>query len=517
MAENLEGWKLTECDKAIEFIPEKEYAQLKFNFIDKTAVISKPFKIQFMYEATPVKDRPKEWREIRLLHESGYQLKTNTYHANLDWNLSCDWPAASYSAKPAPDGKFISWKEVFMNRKQDNLARKLKKLFGIRYGTYTGMAEKGASFKKYPPAVSVEEFVRYRDEWESIPGRIVRGASSNSLWHSERVCPGSKSYRDFWVWQIVNIIINPEIFDYDGVYFDNYGMINCSHREHGCGWEDEDGNWRPTETILSLRELSKRIYKAVKLKKPDAILMGHSSGGINMAFSAFMDLSLDGENFRGTKLTSKTGHYTEVFPLDYARCEYTGKQFGFIPMHCAEVGYQITGNVQHYRVPDTEEFKHKNYRGTRELMAILLLHDSLLIHGFYDKTAVREPYNAYDRFGIGEEDVVFAGYWEAGDEIKCSNDKIKISYYKRSGKMAMLIISNLTPDNQEFTITIDPRKMGLPSKDLIAIDGEPAGEASPLPDFDGRNLKISVRDYDYKYIIIGGQEDMREAMKSLGR
>jgi len=519
MTEDYKGWKLTYWNQSLEFIPGKDTSVLRVNFINKMAVLDKPFTIRFMYEATPVKPRPKNWRRHRMLHYS-VKREGNKYNADLCLEPSDSWPAFSYSARPDPNSGFSSWKEYVESRKKTTTYNYILRSYGIKFLPYTNLCCRACRYR-YKPNDWVPEYKRYSDEWKVVPENIkICKRSSGGIGHWYSVCPGSKLYRDYWTWQVVNVIIDKDVLDYDGLYFDIFNPRYCKHQEHGCGWIDEKGELQPSLPILGTRKLMRRIYAGVKAKKPDAILVGHCSGYLNMAYAAFVDMYFKGEEFRGSRLLARSGHYADIFRLDYARAAFTGKQFGVIPIHISEVAPQVKGKGKMYLdTPEekSKQFKYNFYRGTRELMAILLLHDSLMFRQSEDPNALREAWNAHDRFGLGEEDVLFTGYWEIGDEIRCSNDKIKISYYKRPGKRVMLVVSNLTPLIQEFTITINPKKLDLPEGELIAIDGEISGKVDPLPNFDGRNLKIRVRDYDFKNIIIGGKEDMKEAMKPLNR
>ena len=354
------------------------------------------------------------------------------------------------------------------------------------------------------------------------------------------MCPNSKLYRDYWTWQVANVIMGKSWLNIDGLYYDIFRPGLCKHMEHGCGWLDNTGKIQGSMPIIKSRELMKRIYTAVKKEKPEMMMMGHCSSHVNMAFAGFVDIVLDGEQFRGSRFIARSGHYSDSLTNDWMRSVFTGRQYGFVPAQCSEVGHFVEGkgkiykncsdkgkitpetdaeafSLRKYMDPSNEWFAYNYYRGTRELLAILLLHDSLMSGQQEDDLAFFEAWNSHDRFGLQEKDVEFTGYWENGDEIKCNNEKVKVSSYRRPGKRIMLVISNLTPEEQKLEIEINPEKFTLPDEDLIAVNGESPEQIFPLSCFDGRKLKNSLRDYDYANIIIGPRSSMIDVMNPLKR
>jgi len=547
MTDTFRGWPVSDPNRAPAFLPGEVASVMRVNIIDKPVELTQPLSLQFMIEATPVKPMPKGWRRHRLLHESAHRMTENANRATICFHGSDTWPVFSFSPRPWANSRFATWKAWREHLQSQTERRRMflpdvLKRFGVAYMPYSALFVRGGRFQKAPYA-SLPEYQRNYCEWRTIPERVTEGPRSGGLrLHYATVCAGSESYRDYWTWQVVKVVMGQDGLDYDGFYFDIFNPRTCKNTEHGCGWIDAQGEVQGSNgSILGTRELLKRIYIGLKARKPEALLMGHCSGLTNMAYSAFADLLLDGEQFRGSRLLARSGHYSDTFRLGYARAKFSPHAFGFIPVHCSEVGHQVEKKGEIYKnrgeefesdifrrhaktdvkvrlsgVKDaTGPFAYNYYRGSRELLAILLLHDVLMYGQQQDTVALAEVWAAHDRFGLAAHDVAFTGYWALDDAVRCSDDRINISSYRRPGARVMLVVSNLTGELREFEVAIVPEKLGLPDHGLIAIDGEAEGPVTPLPRFDGRRLTLAVRDYDVRHVILGPRSSLQAIMGPL--
>ena len=77
----------------------------------------------------------------------------------------------------------------------------------------------------------------------------------------------------------------------DGVYLDGTGyIVPCRNRLHGCGYRGRDGKVHRTYPVFANREFMKRLYVAVKQRRPDGVLDAHQSFGMTIAALAFADM-----------------------------------------------------------------------------------------------------------------------------------------------------------------------------------------------------------------------------------
>ena len=105
--------------------------------------------------------------------------------------------------------------------------------------------------------------------------------------YGQAICYNSKTWDDFYVWLLVKAM---KEFGYDGYYSDNTWSKACKNPTHPASHKayiDEDGRKWPRIPLLKTRNLYKRIYKAVKKIKPDALFFVNG-GGSPLSFWDFL-------------------------------------------------------------------------------------------------------------------------------------------------------------------------------------------------------------------------------------
>lgn len=127
---------------------------------------------------------------------------------------------------------------------------------------------------------------------------------------------------------------------------------------------------------------------------------------------AYEDCYLDGENFMSQIKES----YLDIMPLEMFRAEFVGRQWG----------------LQAFFIPEFDSKARAKVTPTRELLAILILHDT----GVWppDRCNVKEVQETYDKlaaFGYGDAD--FIPYSDSDAEPPAATDMkgVYVSVYKR--------------------------------------------------------------------------------------
>jgi len=86
-------------------------------------------------------------------------------------------------------------------------------------------------------------------------------------------------------------------FDLDGIYLDGSTKpCLCTNASHGCGYRDEDGQWRGSYPIFATREMLKRLYAVTHLTKPQGIVDVHESFCLCIPTTSFCDVIYTGEH-----------------------------------------------------------------------------------------------------------------------------------------------------------------------------------------------------------------------------
>ena len=119
------------------------------------------------------------------------------------------------------------------------------------------------------------------------------------------------------------------------------------------------------------------------------------------------------------------------------------------------------------------------------------------VHGVevrpYPKTLryVTPLWEAMDNFGITEAH--WQPYW-AGSGATSENPDVKVSAWARKNH-ALLFVSHLRREKQTVRVTLDPAKLGLKSRKLVAVDAltnesiTVKGDSFELT-FDGMNFRM---------------------------
>lgn len=278
------------------------------------------------------------------------------------------------------------------------------------------------------------------------------------------VCLGS-DWQDFMVYYAVKAYDENNMIGY---YFDE-GRYRCANALHG-----HDGKY----PILEVREFHKRLAVEFAKRGRSYLLWIHSSGNIEMPALSFANMIWNGEQY---STTATVKGYNDLISLDAFRAEFLGQPFG-IPIQW--LSYSRIMAPPERKAPTPEEIEaRKLFDETLELA---------LLHGVADLIANSVPQNngAYyqkqvldvqERFGVSEKDAHFLPYWKNTPyvQITPADENLVGSIWQRPGKI-LLIVGNSTPKDQEATVKLDLKTLGL---------GDQPGAADTRT---GENLEITA-------------------------
>ncbi|MBU0478661.1 hypothetical protein KKC91_08850 [bacterium] len=437
-----------------KIIPKSDVLILRLNFIDTLYDLHEPLQYTVGMQATPVKPLPEDWRTW------GYERTfANPWSTLQEWDsfgkgeeMCVDPVQAKIMARRYrkqgkkvmpyyPIGMFRHWL-------RDGRLRPEAKLFGNEWLAAGTKIKPGVVPRKY---------------------EIAYGSGMSYI----SVCPRS-DWADYYMWNLNRMIDDLEI---GAVYLDGSFSL-CANETHGCGYIDKNGDWKPEYNFFACRDLVKRIRTLFyeKGEKPPCIFI-HTSGWTNIPVISFADIYCDGEQYNAGNVRVKE-HYTEVLPIDKIRAMTMGKQWGAAQLFLPE----LHGDWDKPEAP------------TRELLAMLLIHDILIWPAYCNAEVVRSVYEIKKDFGM--EKVEFFPYWER-HQVFCDNDKIKISYYKKissNDQKYLLIVSNLTNEVQFAQIKLD---FNVPNSKMIKLFDL---ENKRFLDCENKSFSVPVKSYDFRLI-----------------
>ncbi len=491
MSEGRGGWFNRDKSDEIRVRPEDGKVTLTVKMIDSPCD-RKSFTISFGLHPTPIK--PGVARSKRLGPMGTYSVIPTL-------------PRASAKSKMTEQEYWKQW---------GGLTKENPKFF--RYSFINSVAS------YYADGEPVRERSWYKSEWENIPGYERLDPLS---WSWFQVCSDT-TYADWWVWLIKNRWIHPDYANLAGIYFDHGSPIHCCNPLHGgkCGgYRDENGILQPEMKLVSMRNLLKRIYCAVKgIDKehpqgatPDNPVVLHSSTSVVAPHLAFA-FHYDGETWR-----VPGGRFMDRLTTDFMAAEWSHTPWGYDERGtCFKHAYFMDGFPKDRQNEFDKIFKdvranpngqwkdNPAYRAAieyvlpreRECNAMFLLFDrtpvAILEYFRYEGPGLAMK-KAFEKFGFYQDDAEFMGFWKTGELVKGQKDKLKASaYLRRAAGKALIVVTNMNDETAKQTLTLDTAGLGLKKAQVKLTNAETGETVNASAGKDGMltaTLSVPGRDY----------------------
>ncbi|MHB9037314.1 MAG: FG-GAP repeat domain-containing protein [Armatimonadota bacterium] len=299
----------------------------------------------------------------------------------------------------------------------------------------------------------VPEWGYYKYNWSnySIPNDSSTDILAFGNYPLFNACSNSGTWRDFIVYTLNQ---NMTDLGVTGWYQDGYIVNGCRNTDHGCGYVDDTGRVCPTYPIFATRELMKRMYVAIKGINPNAKIVGHMSGFLQIPVLSFADAYLDGENVptpyywvKGVQPLAFDGYYSNRLPNDVVQAEYAGRQWGVVPIFLVQLSRNVGESDASY------------IARTKDMMATMFVNDIPTIWAMMcDQPTIYNYWRALDSFGMSAMESL--PYWMNSAYVTSSSSDIKITVYRKTGKV-MFIVANLSNNDVTETMTMNPTNLGI--------------------------------------------------------
>ena len=271
-------------------------------------------------------------------------------------------------------------------------------------------------------------------------------------------CPQSQALQDAYVHALARRM---DIYGDDGVYLDGTGGINaCRNTLHGCGYRAKDGAIRTTYPVFANHQFMKRIYTAVKQRRPDAVVDVHQSYDINPAALTFADMLWTGEHWFHLRHTGAKDHYISAeLSLDMFRAEFMGYPLG------------VAAETLAYRLGPA-----------MKVAAISLLHDipvrpstpkfdgvwQLNPHDNTYFDTMTKIWKVRDNFKAQQTQKLF--YWNNQDYVRVTPGNCHATLLRHPDNGVLAFITNLRRDPTTVTLQFNLGSLGLGGKQLDVLD-----------------------------------------------
>lgn len=435
-AESSAQWFCRDPDKAIEVTREGDAVMLRLHIIsqpvrlrpgappttDKRPVeVALPLRYTFGLQATPVKPAMPDAWDYRC-----FCLQAKTPGADNKLKLSPSLLDRLDRAGVRTVIVFEHWTDIeahYLTRHQRELKRIIEACHarGMQVLLYFGfllsnLAPEYDGLAEQSLAMPLTGWSAY-----NYPPQPVQTA-----W---RVCLNS-AWQDFLPYGIARVVENLNV---DGVYLDGTShSFACRNLSHGCGALRHDGSVLPTYPIFAVRSAMKRIYRAVRSRKPDGQVNVHNSADMVIPTLAFATSTWDGEQFSGLKAGVNTDSF---LPLDTFRTEFMGHPWGVPAELLCYAGQPLT---------------------YRQAWALAILHDvpvrPMLTPDGGDLdlcAAIWRVMDGFDRKGSR-----WRGYWDREPIARVSGRGVFASGYAHPRRGKLIAVSNLGARRQTATLHI---------------------------------------------------------------
>lgn len=383
-------WPNSNSSDAIQVIRTKDRVTLRLNIKKPGQELPYDWEFTFGLQVTPVKPMVENWRTWRLV-------------PSKQANMEIIWPTPTEDSFKYYGYPEVNNKEIFSAR-IDKLHKKGIKAIPYIAPTYLSTQSPEWSFWK-------RNWSMHAVDSSSSDVRAYGGGFA-------AVSPVDGTWGKFISSKVEHFFSQ---YNVDGIYYDNVQPHGAFAPNAGLGYI-QDGKKYKEYPILAYREVLKALYYKIKSKKPDAIIIAHTSGKINIPALSFVDAYLNGEQFRG-KLH---GNYSNILPLESFRAEFMGRQWGLAPIF----------------LPQFNSTDAKDIKPTESMMSMLLLHDVNVWPIWSNVEYINKVTSILDDFDINSAE--FIPYF-SHDAIATSNNKdILVSAYCQSSGLCLLIIGNMS-------------------------------------------------------------------------
>lgn len=435
-ADSDRGWVPSDKTPAIELVRQGRSVDMVFNLISEPFTLDAERTIVFAFQASPAKPLTGAWR-------------TNKWWCGhtFGWGGGC-W------VYPTGKGSTIwqSRPNTTIPEKCRERADLVHKQGGlvVPYFEYNSMSDNG-------------EQAYFGEAWK---------ASSGPLWYG-------RSLTDYVMWNIDDWIKSSDI---DGWYLDNVRPVHCDNLEAGRGYRLPDGRVQPEFNLFTMREFFLRLRAVWYENGKEPCIVNHMTNNMILPWNAPVDIGYDGE------------HHV-IYPE-------MGKDF--MDFWTLERLFTIVPGTWGVNVNFMNEYQGQWDKATfqkvmRAYSGAVLMHDALPTGNSATNPEQRALMAARERFGIGDPNVRFIGYWRKDAGLACPTKDVYLAAWVKPGRLLLGVVN--WGEKAEADVRLELKTLGLPAA-VKAWDAEKP-ETTLAVGQNGR-LTVPVERHDFRLIVVEG-------------
>ena len=307
-AESDEDWRYGDQQKAIEILPRGQTTIFRANLasVPTYLAMGQALHYKFALQATPIKPMLRDAWDLRIARHEPFGRALDL----PDWKVNGKPMLQYYAEESGVRHLYILASDMLFypmpvhKKFAGALHRLMDKahVYGLKvyaYAIHERFPVDAPEFDINGLHMSKRPLSRYHgNSWPpgfQRVGAVVHKYGADSQGSAD-FCDKSKALQDANIHSLAKLL---DEYGMDGVYLDGTAAHIgwCQNMLHGCGYRTKDGSIRQTSPVFAKRQFIKRIYTAVKQRRPDGVVDLHCSFGYNTAVAAYSDMMWTGEHW----------------------------------------------------------------------------------------------------------------------------------------------------------------------------------------------------------------------------
>jgi hypothetical protein len=462
VCESGQNWSVAEPGKAIQIIRRGDEVVLRLNLVTAPVALAAGGKRDYVFGLlpTPVKPVTEDAWDARIVRTIGYGQELDLPDMKINGK-----PALQHYADKGARAIIVwKWWNVFAYTRpiggyEEKFRRLVKEChrYGLKVLPYVG----GFLLSQNAPEAKF-----FGDEMRVTPGKPYSHGKIGDLPAQVALYACQRGpWQDFLVDGIGRLI---DDYDVDGVYLDTTTRpLLCDNELHGCGYLKPDGSRGGVYPVFSVRDNLRRIYTAVRTRKPDGVVDVHPYECMNAPGLAWATTYWNGEQLRAND------SILDALPLERFRAEFMGYNWG------------VPADLLYYKL--------KNYR---QSVALAILHDvPVRPEKPADLDAISTLWKVRDEFGVKQ--ARWLPYWSNPDVVKAETKDCYASLFAHPQGRVLAIVSNLSKEKTDVRLSLNLDKLDLPAN----VSAKDAVSKAALKIQTG-DITINIPPQDYRIIWI---------------
>jgi hypothetical protein len=232
-----------------------------------------------------------------------------------------------------------------------------------------------------------------------------------------------------------------------------------------------------------MREFFLRLRAVFYENGKESVIVNHMTNNMILPWNAPVDLAYDGEHHVIYPEMGKD--FMDFWTLERLRTDVP-ETWGV--------------NINFMREYQGQWEKEAMRKAMRAYNGAVLMHDALPTGNSATDQDQRALIAVRERFGIGDSDVRFIGYWKRDAGLTCPTKDVYLAAWVKPGKVLLEVVN--WGETASADVRLDLKKLGLPAHGT-AWDAEKP-ETRMTVSGDGR-LSVPVERHDFRLIVVERQ------------